>query len=117
MGNEACRVKGLRGCSRRETWDSRTGHYLYDGAIDSLGQGAPGPMMRTRMQSRYVMAALAVLATALAPGSAAATCAGARSNLAFIQQRIGAIRAETRTAGANEIPQGARQELARWAAV
>jgi len=81
------------------------------------GVGAPGPMMRTRMQPRHVMAALAVLATALAPDSAAATCAGARSNLAFIQQRIGVIRAEMRTAGANEAPQGARQELARWAAV
>src|SRR6266511_1627407 len=59
------------------------------------------------MRSRLLLA-LALSAVAL-PGAARASCAGARSNLAFIHQSIGALRTDPSEAG--------RQEAARWAAV
>src|SRR5262245_17310406 len=52
---------------------------------------------------------LIALALTALPGAAQATCAGARSNLAFIQQSIGALRSDPSAA--------ARQDAARWAAV
>src|SRR5262245_34724817 len=59
------------------------------------------------MHARLLFA-LALTAAAL-PGAAQATCSGARSNLAFIQQSIGALRSDPSAA--------ARQEAARWGAV
>jgi hypothetical protein len=50
-----------------------------------------------------------VLSAAAFPAAAQATCAGARSNLAFIQQSIGALRSDPSAAS--------RQEAARWSAV
>jgi hypothetical protein len=59
--------------------------------------------MRTRLLPALVLSTVAL------PGAAQATCAGARSNLAFIHQSIGALRGDPSAS--------ARQEAARWAAV